>query len=66
MEHPLLAVLKSRERSLSWLARQTGHSVSYVHRMVHGDRPLTSDFRQKAASTLGVPESLLFPEQRAA
>lgn len=63
---PLLDVLKEQERSLSWLARQTGHSPSYVHRMVvTGERPLTADFKAKSAAALGVPESLLFPAQAA-
>ncbi len=66
MGHPILDVLRSQDRSLSWLARQTGHSASYVHRMVSGERPLTPDFKAKAADTLKVPESLLFPEQKAA
>lgn len=58
-------VLRQQDRSLSWLARQTGHSASYVHRMVSGERPLTSDFKAKAADTLKVPETLLFPQKAA-
>ena len=66
MEHPLSAVLESQERSLSWLARKTGKSPSYVLRVVTGERRPSEDFRSKAADALGVPEAMLFPEAKAA
>ena len=65
MGHPLSDVLASQERNLSWLARKTGKSPSYVLRVTTGERRPSPDFRAKAAEALGVPESLLFPEKAA-
>lgn len=45
---------------MSWLARKAGVSVSYAWLMLKGQRPLTTEFRAKAAEALGVPEDLLF------
>lgn len=59
-------VLEQQGRSIAWLARKTGVSVSYAFRMLHGDRPLTADFRAKAAEALGVPEDILFGQKDAA
>lgn len=61
MAHPLLAVLERQERTLSWLARKTGMSRSYVLRITTGERNPSAEFKGKAAEALGVPESLLFP-----
>jgi transcriptional regulator with XRE-family HTH domain len=60
--HPLQDVLASQERTLSWLARKTGKSPSYVLRVTTGERRPSPEFKAKAAEILGVPESLLFPE----
>lgn len=62
MGHPLSAVLKSQERSLSWLARKTGKSPSYVTRVLNGQRKPSPEFKRQAADELGVPEQLIFPE----
>lgn len=62
MGHPITDVLAKQERTLSWLARKTGKSPSYVLRVTTGERRASSDFRARAALALGVPESLLFPE----
>lgn len=62
MAHPLSDVLTSQERTLSWLARKTGKSPSYVLRVTTGERKPSPDFKTKAAIALGVPETLLFPE----
>ncbi len=66
MEHPLSAVLAAQERTYSWLARKTGKSPSYVVRVVSGERRPSEDFRARAALALNVPESILFPEPKAA
>lgn len=62
MAHPLAEVLASQERTLSWLARKTAKSPSYVLRVTRGERRPSADFKARAAAALGVPESLLFPE----
>jgi len=62
VSHPLVDVLASQERNLSWLARKTGKSPSYVLRVTNGERKASPDFRRRSAEALGVPESLLFPE----
>ena len=59
--HPLISVLESQERTQSWLARKTGKSPTYVTLVVQGKHPPSADFRARAAESLGVPESLLFP-----
>ena len=61
MTHPLSEALARRERSASWLARKTGKTPSYVSRVMSGERRPSEDFRERAAATLGVPESRLFP-----
>jgi transcriptional regulator with XRE-family HTH domain len=60
-DHPLTSVLASQERTASWLARKTGKSPTYITLVVQGKRRPSADFRARAAETLGVPESLLFP-----
>jgi transcriptional regulator with XRE-family HTH domain len=64
--HPLSDVLASQERTLSWLARKTGKSPSYVLRVTTGERNPSEDFKARAAEALGVPVALLFPEQAVA
>lgn len=61
MGHPLSDVLASQERTLSWLARKTGKSPSYVLRVTTGERRPSDDFKQRASVALGVPVALLFP-----
>ena len=53
-------VLEQQGRSVAWLARKAGVSVSYAWMMLRGQRPLTTDFKSKAAEVLGVPEDMLF------
>lgn len=53
-------VLDQQGRSLAWLARKAGVSVSYASLMLSGKRPLTDEFRRAAADALGVPEDILF------
>lgn len=62
MAHPIAGVLDSQERSLSWLARKTGKSPSYITRVLNGERNPSPEFKAKAAEALGVPQQLLFPE----
>lgn len=59
-------ILEQQGRTMAWLARKassptTSFSVSYVWRMLHGERPLTPEFRAAAADALGVPEDIVFP-----
>jgi transcriptional regulator with XRE-family HTH domain len=54
-------VLAQQGRTMSWLARKTGVSVSYAWLMLRGKRPLTDEFRARSAEALGVPEDILFP-----
>jgi transcriptional regulator with XRE-family HTH domain len=63
--HPLSAVLESQERTGAWLARKTGKSPAYVTKVINGTRRPSPEFRAKAAAVLGVPETLIFPEQAA-
>lgn len=60
MSHPLADVLVEQERTVAWLARKCGLSVTYVWRMLNGERPLTAEFKAAAAEVLGLPESALF------
>jgi transcriptional regulator with XRE-family HTH domain len=46
---------------MSWLARKTGKSPSYVLRVITGERNPSDDFKAKAAAALGMPVALLFP-----
>ena len=62
MQHPLADVLAQQERTLSWLARRTGKSPSYVLRVTQGSRRPSDDFKARASEALGVPVALLFPE----
>ena len=61
MSHPLSHILASQERTMSWLARKTGKSPSYVLRVISGERTPSNDFKTRAAVVLGVPVDLLFP-----
>lgn len=56
------AVLRTQDRSASWLARKTGKSPSYVTRVLQGERRPSDDFKCRAAEALGLPLALLFPE----
>lgn len=61
MQHPILDVLAAQEPNLSWLARKTGKSPSYVLRITQGTRRPSEDFQVRASEALGVPRTLLFP-----
>lgn len=54
-------VLAKQGRSIAWLARKGGVSVSYANLMLNGKRPLTDEFKTAAAEALGIPVDLLFP-----
>ena len=56
-------ILEQQGRTMAWLARKTNVSVSYVWRMLHGERPITAEFQAAAAEALGVPEDILFPSE---
>ncbi|HET7030381.1 MAG TPA: helix-turn-helix transcriptional regulator [Candidatus Limnocylindrales bacterium] len=58
-------VLDQQGRTMAWLARKAGVSVSYAWRMLKGERPLTPEFMAAAAEALGVPEDILFPTEQA-
>lgn len=60
MVHPLSAVLVEQERTVAWLARKCGLSVTYVWRMLNGERPLTDEFKAAAAAALNRPQTELF------
>jgi transcriptional regulator with XRE-family HTH domain len=62
----LVSVLKQQERSLSWLARKTGKSPTYVTRVIQGERKPSDDFKARASLALGVPVDLIFPTESAA
>lgn len=63
---PIERVLEQQGRSMAWLARKAGVSVSYAWRMLNGERPLTTEFQERAAEALGVPQDILFPPKAAA
>lgn len=56
-------VLDQQGRSIAWLARKTGVSVSYAWMMLRGERPLSDAFRAATAEALGVPTDILFPAE---
>lgn len=56
-------VLEEQGRSIRWLAGKAGVDVSYAWRMIHGERPMTDEFREAAVRVLGVPEHILFPAE---
>jgi transcriptional regulator with XRE-family HTH domain len=60
---PTERILEQQGRSIAWLARKSGVSVSYAFRMLRGERPLTAEFQARAAEALGVPEDILFPAE---
>lgn len=67
MDYPNVErVLEQQERSVAWLARKAGVSVSYASRMLKGERPTTPAFRAAVAAALNVPEEVLFPAEAAA
>jgi transcriptional regulator with XRE-family HTH domain len=55
-------VMRAQGRKATWLAEQTGVSVSLVTRIRKGQRNPSAEFRAKAAAALEVGESELFPE----
>jgi transcriptional regulator with XRE-family HTH domain len=65
-QRPIERVLDQQGRSMAWLARKAGVSVSYAWRMLNGERPLTREFRDRASEALGVPQDILFPPSAAA
>lgn len=66
MGHPLADVLAEQDRSAAWLSKKCGYDPSYASHVIAGRRNPAPDFRVRAAEILGVPESLLFPREKAA
>lgn len=64
--HPLAAVLAEQDRSAAWLSKKCGYDASYAHKVMAGVREPSPEFRAKAAELLGVAESDLFPQAKAA
>lgn len=52
-------VLEQQGRSVSWFADQMGMSRSMVYKINWGERSLTEEFVQRAASILQVPADML-------
>jgi transcriptional regulator with XRE-family HTH domain len=61
--HRVLSHLRDRERSVAWLSRQIGYSVSYTWRVLNGERNATDEFKKRVAAALGVPADELFDER---
>lgn len=51
----LAAVLKSQGRHQRWLAKQLGLHESYLSRVISGEKTLSIEQAERAASLLGVP-----------
>lgn len=59
--HPVFRiVMHDQGRSLTWLARETGFSHSYVKQVSAGLEKGSPRFRAACATLLGVPEHELF------
>lgn len=59
--HPVFRiVMHDQGRSLTWLARETGFSHSYVKQVSAGLEKGSPRFRAACAALLGVPEHELF------
>lgn len=65
VEQNVERVLEEQGRSIAWLSRKAGVSVSYAWMMLRGQRPLTDEFKAKAAEALGVPADMLFDPAKA-
>lgn len=46
-------VMDAQGRTWAWLARETGYSESYIHKIVSGARPWTPEFGAKVQVALG-------------
>jgi hypothetical protein len=53
------AVLKTKERSQAWLARQINMNETLLHHYLSGRRPSPADLVPRMARVLQVPEALL-------
>jgi len=62
----ILQLLKERERSVSWLARQLGMNESLLHHRLRGRRRLTEDFFLRLVAIFDVPIDDLLAEPTAA
>jgi len=54
--------LEKQGRTIAWLARKVDLSVSYVWRILKGERPEPDGFRDKVADALDIPAEFLFDE----
>jgi hypothetical protein len=61
--HRVLSHLRDRERSVAWLSRQIGYSVSYTWRVLNGERRATPEFKERVATALGKGVEDLFEEE---
>lgn len=56
----LRSVLREQERTVAWLARKCGVSVTLMHYIAHRQRTASHQVAQRAADVLNVPLFLLF------
>lgn len=56
----LWAVMEEQGRSLDWLARQTGYSLSHVRNVRYGTANAGPEFREACAKALQIPVGVLF------
>ncbi len=59
-EHPIWLILDHQGRSLTWLARKSGISLSHVKNVKCGFARMTPKFRMRCAEALDLPEQVLF------
>lgn len=59
LQTAVAAYLTSEERTLAWMARKAGVSVSHLYRVTTGERPLTAALAEKLAELMGVPVNTL-------
>lgn len=59
-EMAIWAVMEEQGRSLDWLARQIGYSLSHVRNVRYGGANAGPEFRERCAKALQIPASILF------
>ena len=60
----ILATLKEQGRSQRWLAAQLGISETYIPKYRRGVLTPSADLLARAAQLLGLPVSLVLPDER--
>ena len=58
----LLNKLADEERSIAWLARQLKITRTYMHKMIHGRRNFSVQYKNQCAEVLGMNLKELFSE----